>query len=487
MTRTPSATHDTGYRCYGSRSTVTRIVRSVLAIVVCAVSLGPNVAAGNKLLVTNATIVTLDERQAGPFTGYLLVDDEGRITAVGEGSPAKDISADETYDATGKIVMPGFLSGHSHLWQSAFRGIAADQWVTTWVQSIHRTYGPHFSQGDLYTFTLHGALDYLRHGITTTYNYSQNVGVSQELYEEQFQAELDAGARFIFGYALSAQPTVSEARGQFEDFLQRVDAMPPNPLLLKINIATSGGGRDAGYLETVVDLMRTRNVDVQMHFLEAPSSQETNQESFDALERAGLLRPGLVFAHFIQTNESIVAHSATAGAGMIWNALSNGRLASGLADIPAYREAGLRIGMGIDGQASADISDPFENMRMGLYGVRMKYQDATVMQPIDVLKLHTVGTAEVLGVADEVGSLTPGKFADFLVINPAELDTGPVSDVYATLVFACKISNLEGVYVGGSLVAERGRLIDHDYAAIAEEVRYRVGAVSARLTVAAAP
>jgi len=461
------------------------VFRRLLALVVCAASIGPNVAAANKLLVTNGIIVTLDESQAAPFTGWLLVDDDGRIAAVGEGSPPQDTAADETYDATGKIVMPGFLSGHSHLWQSAFRGIAADQWVTSWVQSIHRTYGPHFVKGDLYAFTLHGALDYLRHGITTTYNYSQNVG-PPELYEEQFDAELDAGARFIFGYALSAQPTVAEARGQFEDFLERVDDMPANPLLLKVNIATSSGGRDTGYLETVVDLVRTRGLDVQMHFLEAPSSEETNQESFDLLERAGLLGPGLVFAHFIQTNEAIVARSAAAGTGMVWNALSNGRLASGLADVPAYLKVGLPIGMGIDGQASADISDPFENMRMGLYGVRMKYQDATVMQPIDVLKLHTIGTAEVLGVADEVGTLTAGKFADFLVINPAELDTGPVSDVYATLVLACKISNLEGVYVGGSLVAQRGRLIDHDYAAIAQQVRDRVGAVSTRLAAVAA-
>lgn len=454
-------------------------LRTIMATTV--LGIGPGVAAAETLLVTNAIIVTLDERSAEPFTGYLLVGDDGRIAAVGEGPPPAGTTADETYDATGEIVMPGFLSGHSHLWQSAFRGIAADQWVTSWVQSIHRTYGPHFAAGDLYSFTLHGALDYLRHGITTTYNYSQNVGVSQALYEEQFRAELDAGARFIFGYALSAQPSLQEARRDFESFLGRAQGEARTPLLLKISIATGGGTGNLEYLEMVADLMRTRDLDVQMHFLEAPTSRETNQQSFDPLDRAGVLGPDLVFAHFIHTNDAIVERSAAAGAGMIWNALSNGRLASGLADIPSYTNMGLRIGMGLDGQASADISDPFENMRMGLYGLRMKYEDAKIMQPVDVLKLHTIGTAEVLGVADQVGTLTPGKFADFLVVDPADLDTGPVSDVYATLVFACKISNLERVYVGGSLVVERGRLVDHDSAAIAQEVHERVAAVSARL------
>jgi cytosine/adenosine deaminase-related metal-dependent hydrolase len=458
-----------------------RSLRLQAVLTIALIGVAPGVAAADKLLVTNATIVTLDERHPDPFTGFLLVGDDGRIAAVGEGSPPAGTAADEIYDAAGEIVMPGFLSGHSHLWQSAFRGIAADQWVTSWVQSIHRTYGPYFAKGDLYAFTLHGALDYLRHGITTTYNYSQNVGVAQELYEEQFQAELDAGARFIFGYALSAQPSAREARLVFESFLERAKRASQTPLLLKISIATGGGTRDVDYLDMVADLMRTRDLDVQMHFLEAPSSRETNQESFDPIERAGLLGPNLVFAHFIHTNDTIVERSASAGTGMIWNALSNGRLASGLADIPSYMGAGLRVGMGLDGQASADISDPFENMRMGLYGLRMKYEDAKVMQPTDVLKLHTIGTAEVLGVASQVGTLTPGKFADFLVVDPADLDTGPVSDVYATLVFACKISNLERVYVGGSLAVERGRLVDHDSHAIAREVHDRVAAVSARM------
>jgi cytosine/adenosine deaminase-related metal-dependent hydrolase len=138
---------------------------------------------------------------------------------------------------------------------------------------------------------------------------------------------------------------------------------------------------------------------------------------------------------------------------------------------------GVKVGMGVDGQASADIPDPFENMRMGLYMIRAKYESATVMQPYDVLRLHTMGSAEVMGVADRVGSLAVGKYGDFLVIDPAVVDRAPVEDPYATLVFACNAQNLEQVYVGGVLVSDRSQLVAHDFAVVQREVHQRVAAV----------
>jgi 5-methylthioadenosine/S-adenosylhomocysteine deaminase len=432
------------------------------------------------LLVRNATIVTLEADQPDPFTGYMLVDAEGRIAAIGAGDPPAGAKADSVIDARGKIVMPGFLSGHSHLWQSAYRGIAADQWVIEWVQRIHRTYGPHFVAGDLYAYTLHGALDYLRHGITTTYNYSQNLGFAPAMYEEQFQAQLDAGARFIFGYALTPRPSIEATKANFEAFYTKVKAMAPNPLLLGIGLASAGVDTGAEYTQFEFDLARQHNLIVSMHYLEAPTAGERQRANFANIEKANGLGPKLNYAHFIQTDEAIIAKSGAAGAGMIWNPLSNGRLASGLADIPAILKSGMKVGMGIDGQASADISDPFENMRMGLYGLRMKHKDPLVMQPIDVLRLHTIGTAAVFGVDDQVGTLKAGKYADFLVVDPSEMDVGPVFDVYATLVFSCSLANLEKVYVGGKLVVERGNPLEHDIAKIAASVKTRVAAGKAR-------
>jgi cytosine/adenosine deaminase-related metal-dependent hydrolase len=131
-----------------------------------------------------------------------------------------------------------------------------------------------------------------------------------------------------------------------------------------------------------------------------------------------------------------------------------------VADIPKYLKMGIRVGMGVDGEASADLADPFENMRTGLYAIRDKYEDATVMSPYDVLYLHTMGSADVMGVKDKLGSLEPGKYADFLVVDPTRF--GTVFDPYASLVLVAAEPDLERVYVGGELKVEHGKLLGQD-------------------------
>jgi cytosine/adenosine deaminase-related metal-dependent hydrolase len=148
-------------------------------------------------------------------------------------------------------------------------------------------------------------------------------------------------------------------------------------------------------------------------------------------------------------------------------------LASGLADIPKYQAMGLEIGMGVDGAASADVCDPFQNMRMGMYALRMRDSSATVMSSYDVLELHTIKTAEVLEVADRVGSLEAGKLADFLIIEP----TSPVFDPYASLVMATSASDIESVWVRGIQQVQDGKPLLHDMHAVKADVASRVARI----------
>ena len=127
--------------------------------------------------------------------------------------------------------------------------------------------------------------------------------------------------------------------------------------------------------------------------------------------------------------------------------------------------------MGVDGEASADIADPFENMRMGLYFIRASYGHASIMEAFDVLRMSTMGSAEVMGVADKVGSLEVGKFADFVVITPPS----PVFDASATVVFSVNNANIDAVYVGGEKLVDRLALTQSDEAKTNSEVEARIG------------
>src|SRR5271163_99137 len=189
---------------------------------------------------------------------------------------------------------------------------------------------------------------------------------------------------------------------------------------------------------------------------------------------SGLLNNQLIFGHFIHADDFILQQTAKAGASMSWNPLSNGRLASGTADIPKYLKMGIRVGIGVDGEASADLADPFENMRTGLYAIRDKYESAAIMSPYDVLRLHTMGSADVLGVADRLGSLEPGKLADFLVIDPTRF--GTVFDPYASLVLVAAERDLERVYVGGELKVDHGKVLGQDMKKVQTETDRRSAA-----------
>jgi 5-methylthioadenosine/S-adenosylhomocysteine deaminase len=137
---------------------------------------------------------------------------------------------------------------------------------------------------------------------------------------------------------------------------------------------------------------------------------------------------------------------------MSWQPASNGRLASGTALVPEMIELGMRVGMGLDDQACTDVSDPWQNMRMGIAMQRARTKDPLSMMPERVLRLHTLGAAEILGVDDRVGSLEVGKFADFVVVDPRRPDVGPLWHPVRSYVLSMTPRNLRQVYVGGVLV-----------------------------------
>jgi cytosine/adenosine deaminase-related metal-dependent hydrolase len=283
--------------------------------------------------------------------------------------------------------------------------------------------------------------------------------------------------RFIHGFAQHRSIPVEkqyESFVRYHDFARRYSS---DAKFLRVGIFGDGATlENTKFDKRIMDEFGALN---QTHFLSEAYritldgrrlSKEEVQKQFQNFVDAGTLGPNQYFGHFIHTNDAMLQQTAVAGAGMSWQPLSNGRLGSGIADIPKYVAKGIKVGIGVDGEASADIADPFENARMGLYFIRASYGYASVMQPIEVLRMATMGSAEVMGVADRIGSLQVGKYADFIVIVPPS----PVYDVAATIVFSINRANVEAVYVGGEKLVDQQRLIRADTPDAGKEVEGRV-------------
>ncbi len=442
------------------------------------------------LLVVNARLITVPAGTDDPGyleRGWMLVAD-GRIAAIGEGEAPADVrsgaaadpaapasgqraSAPEILDVGGAFVAPGFVSSHSHLFTSGLRGLGAGDTLYGWCDSMLGMTSAATPE-DVYWSTLHGALDFLGNGVTSAYNFTDPLqawepmidgrrsGTAQlrglEYHTRQADGTRDAGIRFVDAIGMDA------TAGSDEEILDRFGASVAHTRTMDPDFALGASimGQvqwsprpDAAEIE--VEAMRRFGVTNQAHFLESPEAVPLQQAKFALYRDAGALGPDMMFGHFIQTTEEIIEQAVAGGASMSWQPASNGRLASGVALVPEMLAKGMRVGMGLDDQACTDVADPWQNMRTGLFMQRARTQDPRSMMPEQVLRLHTLGGAEILGVDDRVGSLEVGKLADFVVVDPLRPDVGPLWHPVRSYVLACGLRNLRGVYVGGELVADR--------------------------------
>jgi 5-methylthioadenosine/S-adenosylhomocysteine deaminase len=446
------------------------------------------------LLVVNARLITLAGEDSGYLPhGWMQVDD-GRITAIGEGE-APEVAGAEVLDAAGAFVAPGFVSAHSHLFTSGARGLGVDATLYGWCDSMLGLMS-HASPEDYYWSSLHGSLDFIANGTTTAFDFTDpripwepmvdgaksGAGELRPIEQQllQIDAKLDSGIRFINAASLDdAIGTDEEVLDRFGLMVDHVASLDPDFALGAAIMGAVQWSPRENAAELEVAAMRRYGVLNEAHFLETREEVELQRSKFARYRDAGALELGLIFGHFIQTTPEIIAEAAAGGGRMSWQPASNGRLASGTADIVGIREAGMPIGIGLDDQACTDVSDPWQNMRMGIYSVRAATGDPHSVLPEEVLRMATLGSAEVLGIADRVGSLEVGKFADFVVVDPTSPDMGPLWHPVRNYVLSSTLRNLKKVYIGGVLAAEDGVSTNPLAPRAVEEVHRRMPAVAA--------
>lgn len=444
------------------------------------------------LVIRDALLVPVEAGLPEVVPGWLAVGADGRIAGLGPGDVPPGIEADEVVDAGGAFVAPGFVSAHSHLFTSGLRGIGADQPLYGWGRAMARYLG-RLDTEDAYWLTLHGALDVLANGVTTAYDFTnsrQPFFVDEDgqavrdaelrpsdYLEAQLEAKLVAGIRFVNSIHLDdhvGEPAaVLDRLDAFVDFARRRAGGGDQLLGLALSGAVQWSDTPATAAIEVAAMHRHDLLN-QAHFLETPEQLDLQRAKFAWYDEAGALGPTMLFGHFVHPTPDIVATAAAAGCSMVWQPAANGRLASGVADVEGHLRAGLGVGMGLDDQACTDIADPFQNMRVGLFSQRAATTRADAMSAAQVLWLHTMGSASVLGLGGEVGSLAVGKRADLLVVDPRDPDTGPLWHPLATYVLACGLRNLKRVYVGGRLVSVEGRSANPVAAETSRQVHTRL-------------
>ncbi|MFT4043579.1 MAG: amidohydrolase family protein [Gordonia sp. (in: high G+C Gram-positive bacteria)] len=417
---------------------------------------------------TNAIILPVNADQEHSeewFEGWLEVTD-GRISGIGEGrAPTPRERNVAVHDVQGAFLAPGFVSGHSHIFTGGMRGVAASSPLYAWVSQNGRMLAGADAE-TLYWLSRAGGVDHLSAGVTSVYNFTQSRVVSVFDYDtstlraetvkpvefvfRQIDGVADSGIRFVTSVRLDdEQLPENDAFDGFDAVMNHLDSVAPEQNLGGSVYGAVQWSSAAITAHREKSLMTRYGITNQAHFVETAEQIEIQQAKFDWYDDAGVLGKRFAFGHFVHPTDRMVDRVAESGTSVVWQPMSNGRLGSGIADIPALLRRSVTVGIGVDDQSCTDLTDPFENMRHGLFTQRAAHSDAALLTPADVLRAHTLGSAQAIGVADRVGSLEVGKFADFVIVDPRRPDTGPIWDPVATYVLACGQRNLREVYVGG--------------------------------------
>lgn len=429
------------------------------------------------LLIKDADLlVTMDDADRHIRGGGLFVRDHV-IEQVG---PTADLPAvaDRVISARGMILLPGLINTHHHLYQTLTRAVPAAQDATLfqWLKTLYPIWAG-LTPEAVYVSALVGLAELMLSGCTTAsdhlYIYPNGCRIDDEI-----RAAQEIGIRF---HASRGAMSLGESQGglppdrvvEDEGFIlkdtrraietyhdphpyamTRIVVAPCSPFSVTPDLMREGAA-----------LARSYGVRLHTHLAETLDEEQFCLREFGSrpvgyAEKLGWAGDDVWYAHGVHVNGSEIALLAQTGTGVCHCPSSNMRLASGIAPVRAYLDAGVKVGLGVDGSASNDSSHLLAEARMALLLQRVMGNPAG-LSAREALWLATRGGAEVLG-RDDIGQLSPGKAADCIAFRLDRLDyAGALHDPLAALVF-CTPQRVDLSVIHGRVVVEEGRLLTVD-------------------------
>jgi cytosine/adenosine deaminase-related metal-dependent hydrolase len=414
---------------------------------------------------------------------------DGWIEAVGPSSDLPD-TADEVVDLTGHVVLPGLVNTHHHLYQTLTRVVPAaqDAGLFQWLRTLYPIWA-RMTPDHVRVATTVGLAELALSGCTTAFDH-QYLWPNGSKVDDQIEGAAPVGLRFHVSRGsmslgesdggLPPDSIVETPQAILEDSSRAVATFhqPERGAMTRVVLAPcSPFSVTTDLMRETADLARDLDVTMHTHLAETADEEEFCLTRFDRrpvehMEDLAWAGSDVWYAHAIHVAPDEVARMGEAGTGVAHCPTSNMRLASGLAPVAGYRDAGVRVGLGVDGSASNDSSNLLGEVRQTLLLNRLAVAPGVgagdQITARDALRLATSGGASVLG-RDDIGRLAPGMAADFIAIDFDRIDfAGAIHDPVAAVVM-CSPLGVDHSWVGGRRVVEDRQLVDLDVKGLVAE------------------
>jgi len=440
------------------------------------------------LLIKNAAVlVTMDDSRREIQGGGLYIED-GFIKQVGPTTQLPP-GADEILDLTGYIVLPGMVNTHHHFYQTLTRAVPAaqDANLFNWLKTLYPIWA-RMRPKDIFISTQTALAELALSGCTTASDHLYLFPNGSRL-DDEIEAAREMGIRI---HASRGSMSLGESQGGLppdsvvdpedtilRDSLRLIETYhdpKPGSMVQIVLAPCSPFSVTSELMRQSAALARQYGVQLHTHLAETQDEEEFCLRRFGHrpvayMESVDWLGSDVWFAHAVHIANPEIGVFSEHGCGVAHCPSSNMRLASGIAPLSGYIKAGVKVGLGVDGSASNDGSHMLAEARQamllsrlaaGLAGASLSTEDAPpLLSGRKALELATLGGAKVLGRTD-IGSLEPGKCADFIAYDLNRLETaGALHDAVAALVF-CQPRNTDYTVVQGKFIVKQGNLIPLD-------------------------
>jgi cytosine/adenosine deaminase-related metal-dependent hydrolase len=427
-------------------------------------------------------IATCDDAGTEHESGWLLVED-GVIAALGAGTEPE---ADHRVDLSGTVVTPGLINTHHHLYQTLTRARAQQADLFSWLRELYPVWSRIDAEAE-YAAARTGLAELALSGCTTVFDHHYVFPRGRTGFvEAEVQAARELGVRIV---ASRGSMDLGESDGGLppDELVEDIDAVLTDTERLAAELHEPGPGAHVQLavapcspfsvtrrlMTESATLARRLGLVLHTHLAETFEEEAYCMELYgctpvEYLTDLDWLGPDVWCAHCVHLSADDTADFATSHTGVAHCPTSNLRLGAGVAPVREYLDAGIRVGLGVDGSASNERSDLLHEVKQALLVARGRGGPAA-MTAREALRLGTRGGAAVLG-RDDIGSLEPGKRGDFAVWRTDALELGGADDPVAGLVFSAP-HRVDRLFVEGNEVVRDGDLVNADEDEIARDHR----------------